>query len=457
MSNRWEGRDWIDATNFYSDHAGRISTGKSIYSRGKFQDKKVLKIPSFRVLSLSVLADVKVPFLFHTSHKAWDGRLKCMLQEMMCYDPDIICLQDVDRFSDSWSPQLMLLGYDAVYKKRTQEKNMHDEGVAIAVRRSRFRIMKTVFVEFNQAVQDDKKGSVFRDRCKTDDVGVVLFVQPKKEDDLATTLCLGSVMLSAANADEDVRNAHARYLVEMIERANSEFHAPVILGTNLNDFAGCMSYSLLRTGRQALSGQVPPACKQPLTSASCRTSALVRWYSPQLSIADSGITSYRISWRTGGSISLGFYEQVEVSAGDCIAYMEVVDANRNCRVVPKDMLQFTVTKLCAEVSYEFRVCAVNCMGPGPWSDPSMPILLPNPQKATRMPQLENFMSIEQLRETREEESMMNADFDISVSATPHCTTMTLIHLKSTCTDEERGGLYQLQDAAYSSHYRRRDQ
>lgn len=384
MKASWEGRLWLDANNFHSDFQGRVAVGHSIASRpGKFQEKKLVTIPHLRMLSYAVLADFKTPFFFHTIHKAWENRFKTIMEEIACYAPDIVCLQDMDRFSDAWAPAFMLAGYHIIFHKRTEIKDLHDEGIAMAVRRDRFRIISSQFVDLNNTPATSK-GPSFADRCLTDDIGMIVFVQPLHGNDFACPLCIGCLMLSSALVDEDVRSAHVAYFLHCIELANASHHAPVLLGCNLNDKSSCMAYTLLRTGREALSGQVPPKVRQPISSVSSRTSALVQWYPPKLSIADPGITSYRISWRTGGNSSLGFYEEVTVSAGDCIGYVETIDANRNRRVVAKEQLQFTVTRLSAEVAYEFRVSAINPMGMGPWSESAEPLVLPNPNKVIRL-------------------------------------------------------------------------
>ena len=56
------------------------------------------------------------------------------------------------------------------------------------------------------------------------------------------------------------------------------------------------------------------------------------------------------------------------------------------RFVALEMMQMTVNRLCAEMPYEFRVCGVNEMGEGIWSDASEPVSLPNPEKV-RLPLL----------------------------------------------------------------------
>lgn len=82
----------------------------------------------FSVLSYHIFADFKANLCSHTTTKSWDYRSVMILEEIKSYDPDILCLQDVDHFQDWWRPQLMLLGYSSFYQQRTQLKDFHYEG-----------------------------------------------------------------------------------------------------------------------------------------------------------------------------------------------------------------------------------------------------------------------------------------------------------------------------------------
>jgi len=50
----------------------------------------------------------------------------------------------------------MLLGYDSVFKKRTEVKDFRSEGVVIAYKNDLFQLFKTVPIEFNQSVQNNE-------------------------------------------------------------------------------------------------------------------------------------------------------------------------------------------------------------------------------------------------------------------------------------------------------------
>ncbi len=357
----WEGRDWVHARKF------PINANK---------------LPKLRVISNRVYSDFKTAFMHHSNHKTWEYRSKILLAEIVNYAADIICLQDIDHFHEFWYPKLMGMGYDCVYKCRTQEKDFHYDGILIATKRGCLQVYKSEYLEFNNALTDDSKGSIFRERCKSDDVGVVAFIQNVQSNELPTSFCLVCAMFNELVSNQDVRTQHALYLTHQLEKLNRDFHVPIIVCTNLNDLPASGPYSLFRTGRLPLVPQVPMRPSNIRAYATSRATAMVSWYPPKTSIADPTISSYKISWRVGGSTILGFRSQIEVPAGDCIQYVEKFDENNRRKVIARDELQYHVLGLVSDVPYEFRVCGVNDVGEGVWSLPCSPIILPNPEKVS---------------------------------------------------------------------------
>lgn len=392
----WEGRCWVDASPIH------------VISKG---------LPTIRFLSYRLLAHYKTAYINHSAHKGWEYRSKVLIQELACYDADVICFQDVDMFQEFWYPRLMSMGYDMVFKRRTQVKEYCNEGVLTAFRRDRFQLFRTVEIEFNDAVTDDSQGTTFRERCQTDDVGLILFLQPNKVHDLACSLCVGNAMLNESVHYGDVRAAHMEYFTAQIELSNREFHAPVLLGLNLNDVPASSVYTLLRTGRKALTAAVPLACSQVTATSTCRGSALVQWLPPKGTIADSPITAYQIAWRPGGSSTLGFSLQKTVTAGDCIHYSEHMDERGRKKITADVRLQYTIAGLSSDMVYEFCVRGVNDEGEGMWSEASAPIVLPNPVKAPKLPALDPtfFAPLPEVVESRERERMADSDWNINVS------------------------------------------
>ena len=72
------------------------------------------------------------------------------------------------------------------------------------------------------------------------------------------------------------------------------------------------AYHVLKTGRVQLREEVPRKPPKPVAKSTSRGSAKVYWRSPVTTIADKGISHYRIAWRPGGNTSLNYRSQVEV-------------------------------------------------------------------------------------------------------------------------------------------------
>lgn len=372
-------------------------------------------IPKFRFLTYRQQAHFKAAFMHHSIHKNVDYRGKLLMQELACYDADIICFQDIDQYREYWYPQLMKRGYDTVYKQRTQLKEFHYEGIMTAWKRERFQLIHTVSVEFNSAIEDDDKGVTFRERSLTDDVGMIVLLQPMKSGDLPTSFCVANAMLPEAVAASDIRAAHAAYLAQIIEKTNAPFQAPVLVGISLNDVPASLAYTLLRSGRSALSAQVPARCTNITVQPFSRGSATLKWLPPKMTIADPPLLSYEIAWRPGGSSTLGFTDSVTALSGDCIRYAEQRDAHGRRKVIALPELQFTVIRLVAEVPYEFRIRGINEVGHGVWSQVTQPMVLPNPTKAMAMPPLHYFVDRETVNAAQELTRMMQEDWNVHVS------------------------------------------
>jgi hypothetical protein len=353
----WEGRTWV-------------------------KNEATLVGKTVRFLSYNVLSDYKCSFLHYSTTKNWMFRSKCLLNELISYNCDIICLQDVDHYHDFWRPQFTNMGYDTVYKQRTQLKNFYYEGVLIAFRRDLFQLFKSKTFELNNAVLNEDRGRAFKEKSKTDDVGLIVFLQPWSNDCVKSALCVCCAMLSEETSNADIRMVQSEYLTHQIELANMEFHVPVIIGVSMYDVPSSLAYTVMCTGRTPLAGQVPRRCQPPVGTATCRGSVLLKWLPPPSSLADFPILSYMISWRPGGSQVLGFRAQIEVGVGECVKYAEKMDANRNIRMVALPEREFNIFGLASDVPYEFRVVAVNEVGHGVWSEVSAPVVMDNPERVS---------------------------------------------------------------------------
>jgi len=168
----------------------------------------------------------------------------------------------------------------------------------IAYRREVFQLFKSLSLELNDCM-GPQRGSQFMDRCRTDDVAQIVFLQPWKKDVLRSGLCVCSANLSDTKDNSDVRMVQCQYIAQQIELANRDFHVPVVIAMSMYDVPDSPAYTIMRTGRTSLNGQVPKKCPGARGEATCRGSIRLSWLPPPVSIADPPLSAYRIAWRPG--------------------------------------------------------------------------------------------------------------------------------------------------------------
>ena len=370
-----------------------------------------------KIVSYNVLADCKISNVRYSTTKSWESRCNTLIREIQSYEADVVCLQDADKFVEFWRPKLMKLGYDSVFKQRTKFVEYHAEGVVIAYKRDLFQLFKMTAVEFNDAaMMAVESTSVFREKCRSDDVGLILFLQPWPiVHRFTSAFCICSASLCERESYSDVRLHQSIYFTKQIEKANSEFQVPIFMGIGLNDLPSSPAYHVLRTGRTPLAEEVPKQCPIPTCIALSRSSAKVKWLPPPKTGADSKIIKYTIAWRPGGSRTLGFRATKEIPADDCVQFTTLVDLKGDKYTVTMDELAYNVTGLVSELPYEFKIKATNIIGDGLWSEASLPLILPNPPGAPPMPDLVFLRDIVQVNEIREQTSMERNDWDVEIA------------------------------------------
>ena len=83
-------------------------------------------------------------------------RKDMILRELMGYDADVLCMQEVqaDHFENFLYPQLNQLGYEGLYKQKTREAfgpAGRVDGCATFYKRSKFQLRINNVIEFNEA------------------------------------------------------------------------------------------------------------------------------------------------------------------------------------------------------------------------------------------------------------------------------------------------------------------
>ncbi|KAJ8396847.1 hypothetical protein AAFF_G00011700 [Aldrovandia affinis] len=202
----------------------------------------------FTVMSYNILAQDLLeanPDLYqHCAPEvlAWEFRLQNILREFEKWDPDILCLQEVqeDHYTEQLHPALSDMGYACVYKKRTGAKT---DGCAICYRRTRFVQLSFRLVEYYRP---------WLEMLDRDNVGVVLLLQPvslqgSEVTALGSPLCVANTHLLFNPRRGDVKLAQLAMILAEIDATVKGTSCPVILCGDFNSVPNMPLYNFITT------------------------------------------------------------------------------------------------------------------------------------------------------------------------------------------------------------------
>ncbi|XP_022796907.1 protein angel homolog 2-like isoform X2 [Stylophora pistillata] len=211
---------------------------------------------SFKVVSYNVLAD---GLLHSNSHlyngseewlKDWDYRRRNLLKELLYYNADVLCLQEVEvsHYEDWFEPKLREKGYTGVYKQRSGDKT---DGCATFFRESIFMLVKSELVSFN------KPGVKLMDRHN---VAVVVLLKPKvpgrSSRNSKNLVCISNTHLLFNPKRGDIKLAQLAFLFSEIEeiakvsssgQGNPAYH-PIICCGDFNSTPFSPIYEFVKRG-----------------------------------------------------------------------------------------------------------------------------------------------------------------------------------------------------------------
>uniref|UniRef100_UPI0037E6FFF4 protein angel homolog 1 n=1 Tax=Semicossyphus pulcher TaxID=241346 RepID=UPI0037E6FFF4 len=178
----------------------------------------------------------------------WSYRCKLLIEEILKWAPDILCLQEVqeNHYHEQLYPVLSQMDYTCVYKRRTGTKT---DGCATCYRSSRFSELSVTLLEF------------FRPETELLDrhnVGIVLLLQPVVTKGSAVKakgppLCVANTHLLFNPRRGDVKLAQLAILLAEIDsvfkscKAKGE-HCNLILCGDFNSLPDTSLYQLITTG-----------------------------------------------------------------------------------------------------------------------------------------------------------------------------------------------------------------
>ncbi|XP_042356989.1 protein angel homolog 1 [Plectropomus leopardus] len=184
----------------------------------------------------------------------WSYRCSLLLEEIQKWEPDILCLQEVqeNHYNEHLCPVLSQMGYTCVYKQRTGAKT---DGCATCYRSSRFSEVSVTTLEF------------FRPETKLLDrhnVAIVLLLQPaviqgSEIKAKGPPLCVANTHLLFNPRRGDVKLAQLAIMLAEIDsvvkscKAKGE-HCNLILCGDFNSVPNMPLYQLITTGELFFQG-----------------------------------------------------------------------------------------------------------------------------------------------------------------------------------------------------------
>ncbi|TQD99052.1 hypothetical protein C1H46_015319 [Malus baccata] len=235
-------------------------------------DGRISSSGTFTVLSYNILSDV-----YATSESysycpswalSWPYRRQNLLREIVGYRADIVCLQEVqsDHFEEFFAPELDKHGYQALYKRKTNEvyngNTQTIDGCATFFRRDRFSHVKKYEVEFNKAAQsltdamipsNQKKSAL--NRLVKDNVALIVVLEAKFSNQGTDNpgkrqlLCVANTHVNVHQDLKDVKLWQVHTLLKGLEKIAASADIPMLVCGDFNSVPGSAPHTLLAMGK----------------------------------------------------------------------------------------------------------------------------------------------------------------------------------------------------------------
>ncbi|KAI3678190.1 hypothetical protein L6452_37474 [Arctium lappa] len=235
-------------------------------------DGRFSSMGSFTVLSYNILSDSCATSDLYSYCPSWalswPYRRQNLLREIVGYQADIVCLQEVqdDHFEEFFAPELDKHGYQALYKRKTAEvingSILTIDGCATFFRRDRFSHVKKYEVEFNKAAQSltdalvpiaQKKTAL--NRLVKDNVALIVVLEAKFSNHGVDTLgkrqlvCVANTHVNVHQDLKDVKLWQVHTLLKGLEKIAASANIPMLVCGDFSSVPGSAPHALLAIGK----------------------------------------------------------------------------------------------------------------------------------------------------------------------------------------------------------------
>ncbi|XP_054846027.1 nocturnin isoform X3 [Eublepharis macularius] len=155
----------------------------------------------------------------------WEERKCLILEEILAYQPDILCLQEVDHYFDTFQPLLGRLGYQCTFFPKPWspcldvECNNGPDGCALFFLKDRFTLISSNNMRLTAM------------KLKTNQVAIA---QILKCNETGKLFCIAVTHLKARNGWERFRSAQGADLLQKLKSITQEAEIPLIVCGDFN-------------------------------------------------------------------------------------------------------------------------------------------------------------------------------------------------------------------------------
>lgn len=241
-------------------------------------DKDRLRVFSYNVLAESY-ATIDRYFYCASWALDWNYRKQRILQEMLAYDCDILCLQEVEaiQYSNFFQPEMSKAGYNGVFAPKSRARTMEDwgsvDGCVIFFKKNKFSVVEEHIVEYqsigmtkHKDFQDDPEA--FSRLITKDNIAVVVILQVLGEQNSPPNgkspmknkwgvknrhVLISNTHIHWNPEHADVKLMQVQLLLEQISHITGPhtkwYKIPMILCGDFNSSADSGPYELISSGR----------------------------------------------------------------------------------------------------------------------------------------------------------------------------------------------------------------
>uniref|UniRef100_A0A9L0R200 Nocturnin n=1 Tax=Equus caballus TaxID=9796 RepID=A0A9L0R200_HORSE len=211
----------------------------------------------------------------------WEERKCLILEEILAYQPDILCLQEVDHYFDTFQPLLSRLGYQGTFFPKPWspcldvEHNNGPDGCALFFLQNRFKLVNSANIRLTAMT------------LKTNQVAIAQTLECKES---SRQFCIAVTHLKARTGWERFRSAQGCDLLQNLQNITQGAKIPLIVCGDFNaepteevykHFASSSlnlnsAYKLLSADGQS---EPPYTTWKIRTSGECRHTLDYIWYS----------------------------------------------------------------------------------------------------------------------------------------------------------------------------------